>query len=132
MNLEQLKAAAQAVVDAESAINNAIIALSADAFDEIVEQRKRTLAQAIYALGKALKNDLETSCGWQPIETAPKDARILVYTDDTQECFVVSHMTCVNDGSQEWVCARIDNGAIVIKNPTHWMPVPAAPTGGVA
>ena len=37
---EQLKAAAQAVVDAESAITYAIIAPSAEKFDEIVEQRK--------------------------------------------------------------------------------------------
>lgn len=54
MNLEQLKAAAQAVVDAESAITYAIIAPSADAFDEIVEQRKRTLSEAIYALQQLL------------------------------------------------------------------------------
>ena len=66
MNLEQLKAAAQAVVDGESAINNAIIALSADAFDAIVEQRKRTLSEAIYSLqqllrtGKTKKEPLES------------------------------------------------------------------------
>ena len=52
---ERLKAAAQAVVDAESAINNAIIALSADAWNEIVEQRKRTLVQAIYALRQQIR-----------------------------------------------------------------------------
>ena len=126
MNLEQLKAAAQAVVDAESAITYAIIALSAEAFDEIVEQRKRTLSEAIYALGKALKNDLETSCGWQPIETAPKDGtQYLAWNglscmvlNQPDESFAIGEWELV-DG--EWI------GHHVGHHPTHWQQLPTPP-----
>lgn len=55
MNLEQLKAAAQAVIDAELVTGYAIIAPSSEEFDKIVKQRKRELEQAIHALGKVLR-----------------------------------------------------------------------------
>lgn len=59
MNLEQLKAAAQAVVDAELVTGYAIIAPSSEEFDKIVKQRKRELEQAIYALGEVLRTETE-------------------------------------------------------------------------
>ena len=55
MNLEQLKAAAQAVVDAELVTGYAIIAPSSEEFDKIVKQRKRELEQAIYALRQQIR-----------------------------------------------------------------------------
>ncbi len=62
---------------------------------------------------------------WMPIETAPKDGRvILLRDDDAHEIIMMSdwwHSYANGDGHWEYAEAMDDF------NPTHWMPLPGVP-----
>lgn len=58
---------------------------------------------------------------WQPIETAPRDVNVLVYSTGT---FYVAHF---NTFFNRW--RNIDGPSFPLATPTHWMPLPPAPTG---
>lgn len=61
-------------------------------------------------------------CGWQPIETAPKDgAWALVYADGAINCAFVRGDGVVED----WTTPQCPN--VIPEYVTHWMPLPAAP-----
>lgn len=76
---------------------------------------------------------------WQPIETAPTDGTsILVFCprqpDEriADEWFVVRWMTALEDGDSNWIVYRQVGRrpfAVIIRNPTHWTPLPAPPAG---
>jgi hypothetical protein len=61
-----------------------------------------------------LRNDV-----WQPIETAPKDGRVILAPVDFQP-FVALLSWC--DDDTDW----IDDFGMVF-HPTHWMPLPSPP-----
>ncbi len=68
----------------------------------------------------------DVASGWQPIESAPKDTELLVYTRPWGPIIAVH-----SDEFGEWlsrmqvpVSIREDN-----ELPTHWQPLPAAPEG---
>lgn len=58
--------------------------------------------------------------GWQPIETAPKDGTWIIGATPHG---VTPLRWGVSWDDQHWA-----NGCVVYQ-PTHWMPLPAAPTG---
>lgn len=60
---------------------------------------------------------------WQPIETAPKDGTEIIAIDDRGEYFVAFW----HEASEGWYFGLFDEVDGKIK-PTHWMPLPAAPT----
>jgi hypothetical protein len=64
--------------------------------------------------------------GWEPIETAPKDgAEVLLFDPKHREQFVAFPGP---DG--EWVFAAREHGPrFIVKNPTHWRPLPPSPEG---
>ena len=70
---------------------------------------------------------------WQPIETAPKDGRSLLLTDESiptrdveyQICFVGSWSATVNDWADDYNLSRGLSGEDFII--THWMPPPEPP-----
>lgn len=61
---------------------------------------------------------------WQPIETAPKDGkRVLVFEPGSRGGVWVAHFLRYPGKPDQWVnpgCHKI--------NPSHWMPLPTAPT----
>lgn len=64
--------------------------------------------------------DAVTASGWQPIATAPKDGRILVFGGRFTE------PDCVwSDG--DWWRYCIKRGDLLTSLPTHWMPLPSPP-----
>ena len=65
---------------------------------------------------------------WQDIKTAPKDADILLYASITNEQFVAFWGTCIEDCDGAWVFARSPGVSFIVRNPTHWMPLPAPPS----
>lgn len=66
--------------------------------------------------------------GWLPIDSAPEGKDILVYCQETGECFVVFWALQVETRKGDWVIARANDGTCFIcKNPTHWQPLPPAP-----
>lgn len=70
--------------------------------------------------------------GWRPIETAPADQQIIVgkWDDDVWIARVAIRMTALEDGAVDWVYARRlgpDGLAFILREPTHWQPLPAPP-----
>lgn len=68
---------------------------------------------------------------WQPIETAPAEGPYLVYggtcfsdLDDEGEAALVTKV----DGN-DYAVSDVCYYSVWISNPTHWMPLPAAPKG---
>ena len=67
---------------------------------------------------------------WQPIETAPRDGRFLVWLADEQVMTVGAYRAVDRDTPDERVVAwlpEFDVGAFW-HIPTHWMPLPPPPT----
>lgn len=89
--------------------------------DELAAPLKDHLAPPVTA-------PIEKVDGWQPIESAPEGKDILVYCRETGECFVVFWALQIETRKGDWVIARAKDGTCFIcKNPTHWLPLPAAP-----
>jgi hypothetical protein len=68
--------------------------------------------------------------GWQPIETAPKDVWVLVFCPWLSEARIGKFNT-QRPGHYGWrVMHSTYKGAAPLYSaqPTHWMPLPAAPT----
>lgn len=65
---------------------------------------------------------------WQAIETAPKDKPILVcrHEDGYRADFVMSPVTGIN-AHQRWEFYFDSEAVPAGFEPTHWMPLPAAP-----
>lgn len=62
---------------------------------------------------------------WQPIETAPKDWSTLILFNG-EEVFT-GYYSCADGGHDCWMEEQgMDSDRVT---PTHWMPLPAAPTG---
>lgn len=84
---------------------------------------------------------------WQPIETAPKDGtRFLAFVPDQEDCIAAIAVAFWNPGSPSvnfkptedpdlWRRTITENGHFELEGgwyfPTHWMPLPDPPAGGV-
>lgn len=62
---------------------------------------------------------------WQPIETAPMWELVIVYDQEASKR-KSSHTvnTAVQVKPSVW---DLTNGCYIVKNPTHWMPLPEPP-----
>jgi hypothetical protein len=58
---------------------------------------------------------------WQPIDTAPKDKRVLIY--DGECVYIASY----EYDSEMEINAWIESDNFWISNVTHWMPLPEPP-----
>lgn len=71
-----------------------------------------------------------TPAGWQPIETAPKDADVLLLTDGDEVSFG-GWLSAADQGAEPDEEFRIAAGWWVYDGfdmkPTHWMPLPSPP-----
>lgn len=67
----------------------------------------------------ALINECEELNPWQPIETAPKDRSILLFSPDTIRKIVVGHYDSVS--------LKFKGYAEQYDNPTHWQELPENP-----
>lgn len=66
---------------------------------------------------------------WMPIETAPKDKRVLVWSG--QEIYAADWAKNIFTGDEAWIVAEWgDDREQVLVRPTHWKPTGAAPAGG--
>lgn len=87
-------------------------------------------AYALAAIAAQQKNPdhLDSGeCGgvqaWQPIETAPSDGTAILGYDDAMHWASEAYSICWIGPSGKWWDGEYLN------SPTHWMPLPAAPTG---
>ena len=61
-----------------------------------------------------------TTMEWQPIETAPKDGRLILAWEEPEITYRLTFW-----GNSEWRYYPFG----VECSPTHWMPLPDPPTG---
>ena len=59
---------------------------------------------------------------WQPIDTAPKDGTVIMVAEETEPGFWEYEQSFY---SHTWEFG----GGSCTNNPTHWMPLPKAPSG---
>lgn len=65
---------------------------------------------------------------WQPIDTAPKDGtRVIAFFPLFKTAKVAWHKTFYLDGPL-WACDAVRSPDRWSDQPSHWMPLPAAPT----
>lgn len=86
-------------------------------------------ANARAALKSAYRAALATAQTWQPIETAPKDGKILLLMGDTIHIGYWSDEKYAARPKPYWATVASWFGVTWMRNnqPTHWMPLPAAP-----
>ena len=139
-----MRAAAQQALEALEIAIGYVESLLREFDDDDCEEAdnvQRDYDTALDAL-EALRTALAQPEGWQPIETVPKDGTAVLVMRDiwpgtesgrAEEC--CGHNTYVaawwgnEDGGGRWVCymdATYDPTCPV--DPTHWMPLPAAPS----
>lgn len=104
--------------------------------------RYKALWEACHVKHEAERNrrmELEAAQTWQPIETAPKDGTWVLLCggscegdeSDTERIVTGQYTNYLNGRTTEWhwQFAWYDGGYYgVYESPTHWMPLPAAPT----
>ena len=67
---------------------------------------------------------------WKPIETAPKDKRLLVWSG--QEMYCAHWAQNWQTGDEAWIVAAWgDEGDQALVRPSHWMPLPEPPNAKV-
>lgn len=67
--------------------------------------------------------DAKSKQGWQPIETAPHDKRILVRTD--REIYAAHWAQNVETGHEAWIVAEWgEDRDQALVTPDYWMPIP--------
>lgn len=62
---------------------------------------------------------------WQPIETAPKDGRLILIAKEDATNWHNVFVAYWDDETVEFKFHREG----YVRNPTHWMPLPPPPTG---
>lgn len=82
--------------------------------------------ETLKAENEELKAKLDKA-KWQPIETAPKDERVLLWTGQEKYCGHWSKNPFTNH--EAWIIAEWGNDGdqALLENPTHWMPLPSYP-----
>lgn len=78
--------------------------------------------KAKYKAGTVKDGDM----GWRPIETAPKDKRVLVWSG--QELYAARWAKNPYTNDEAWIVAEWgEDGDQALVRPTHWMPLPEPP-----
>lgn len=93
--------------------------------------RETTLEfRAFVQRGKAQEDRLhaaEAALAWRPIETAPRDDRlVLVWDGNVRIAAYDASCWSISDG-RNWVERNSDSIDLVTCEPTHWMPFPPPP-----
>ena len=65
---------------------------------------------------------------WQPIETAPKDAELLLLYDEQEESVRAGFWDAVEVSPAAWTATETQGLTCGIIKPTHWMPLPDPPS----
>lgn len=82
---------------------------------------RRKPSQRHYARGVEMNE-------WNPMSTAPKDRRIIVYSPKYGESFIVFHGINPDDeDNQQWVIARGIDITFIVANPSAWQECPVPP-----
>lgn len=102
--------------------------------DDLCAQILERATDTDYGIGVSLDaRDLiaralgEAAPQWRTdMEDAPRDGTcILIYAEGVQ--FVAFWAVSIEEGDGQWVIARSPGMAFIVRDPTHWMPLPDAP-----
>lgn len=109
------------VRDAEERLDDFLVQFDEDERERLIRYALDHIVPKLKALASPPQ---EQAPGWMPIETAPKDAYVLCTGHEGNE-----------QSQPRWVEKGITNGGLWFDGnglelypPTHWMPLPAAPS----
>jgi len=88
------------------------------------EKKLRAFARAL--LSRAIPEGHVVVPGWMPIESAPKDRSVMLHTKYGLTYCGRYRYGNMGEPSQDELAWRCDSSGRY-SNPTHWMPLPAAP-----
>jgi len=71
-----------------------------------------------------IMRQVDTVIPWHPIETAPKDGKLILTWGECRAQYAVSYW---DDDWNEWLTDFNEKGHPQIVYCTHWMPLPTAP-----
>lgn len=80
---------------------------------------------AVAASSPSLASAPTDGTAWQSIDSAPKERNVLVW--DGHVCCEAEKRPGLRGRGDEWVCYTPDGCTSAMDEPTHWMPLPAAP-----
>lgn len=69
--------------------------------------------------------------GWQPIESAPKDKRIIVHSPKYKEDFIVFWAINMDDGKGNWVICRGEKTTFIVRGASKWHHIPTGKGGEI-
>lgn len=100
----------------------------------VTEEKNKDVFRALKTIRAALQGAAMSQKvdEWQHISTAPKDGSdTIIYCETSGEMFIAFYAEQITTGQKDWVIARANDGTcFILKDPTHWMPLPPQPKGG--
>lgn len=73
-----------------------------------------------------MNGEATTMSNWQPIETAPRDAFLLLLYNEQEG--VCAGYWDICERPPRWIQVETQGITSAYMNPTHWMPLPDPPT----
>lgn len=65
--------------------------------------------------------------GWQPIDTAPHETRVLLFFPWKGSIAIGCHRANLYQSTPDWTSDDGEALTLQLDTPTHWMPLPAPP-----
>ena len=91
----------------------------------MLERLNANILEINWALKDTMHGRFPEEYGWQPIDTAPKSSRVLVYCDGFIAIGQTYLVTILFDGPSRTEWRDSDDGILY---PTHWRHLPLPPT----
>jgi hypothetical protein len=92
---------------------------------------ERTIEAAKQAYQQGIKDGVASASGWQPIETAPKNASVLIFIPNVEHYGPGIYRAMLVDmgTGPHWSANAVAMGHDLGRDtaPTHWMPLPSPP-----
>lgn len=110
--------------DVAGRLEMATFRMASESRDDATVRRNRSIDEAAAIISELVER---IEGVWQPIETAPMDRDVLLFAAETGEQFAAFYGTAMEDGDEQWVFARGKDIAFIVRNPTHWQPLPPPP-----
>lgn len=83
------------------------------------------VAEIAQAAINAITAALRAAPEWLPIDTAPKDDRVLVRCESSS-VYAAHWVQNPVTGDEAWLVCALEDGAQMLVHPAEWMPLPAA------
>ena len=88
-------------------------------------RREAMLTEMEHRAIRAITAALRAAPEWQPIDTAPKDSRVLVRCE-SGSVYAAHWVQNPMTGDEAWLVCALEDGTQMLVHPVEWMPLPLA------